>query len=126
MYHAFNELQQERVGTVPTKVDVDAITEALPLIYGAIEGHTGWVVNDIGTFRLSGYAKANAPSDVMNQFTSIICCSIDKEAITDDDRVSRDLEVASALSLHVRVYVTALFKTYYDVYKDIVVTDPSI
>ena len=100
--------------------------EALPLICSTIEGHTGWTVNEIMAFRIRGYAKAKARSDLIGQFTSIICCSMDKKAITDDDRVSRDLEVASALSLRVQVHVTAYLKTYYDAYKSIILAYPTI
>jgi hypothetical protein len=127
VFHAFNELQDEqRSSTVPTKADGEAMKEALPLICSTIEGHTGWTVNEIMAFRIRGYAKAKARSDLIGQFTSIICCSMDKKAITDDDRVSRDLEVASALSLRVQVHVTAYLKTYYDAYKSIILAYPTI
>jgi hypothetical protein len=105
---------------VPTETDLNAIQEALSLIYVTIEHTTGWVVKDIISFRLLSYSKAKSASELTALFASVICRSIDKRRITDSDQVRQDVEVVTTLSTKVTIHALAFFEVYYKTYKNAV------
>jgi hypothetical protein len=107
-----------RSAAVPTETDLNAIQEALPLIYATIEDTTGWVIKDIMSFRLSCYSNAKSASELIAQFASVICRSIGKRKMTDSDRVRHDLEVVTTLSTKVNIHALAFLEVYYKTYKN--------
>ena len=101
-----------------TEADLNAIQEALSLIYVTIEHTTECVTKDIISFRLSSYSQANSASELIAQFALVICRSIDKHRITDSDRVHHDVEVVATLSAKVTFHAISFFDIYYKTYKN--------
>jgi hypothetical protein len=119
-YQALGEHRDNNTKARPmlTETDLNAVQEALSLIYVTIEHTTGWVMKDIISFRLSSYSKANSASELIAQFALVICRSIDKHRITDSDRVRHDVEVVATLSTKVTFHAISFFDIYYKTYKN--------